>query len=49
MSSDILTRVKDKFVTVDGLRMRYIEEGQGPRRAAPARRVARLVGRCVHP
>jgi 4,5:9,10-diseco-3-hydroxy-5,9,17-trioxoandrosta-1(10),2-diene-4-oate hydrolase len=25
-----MTRVKDKFVTVDGLRLRYIEEGEGP-------------------
>jgi 4,5:9,10-diseco-3-hydroxy-5,9,17-trioxoandrosta-1(10),2-diene-4-oate hydrolase len=30
MSSDLMTRVKDKFVTVDGLRLRYIEEGDGP-------------------
>jgi pimeloyl-ACP methyl ester carboxylesterase len=30
MSSDLMTRVKDKYVTVDGLRLRYIEEGQGP-------------------
>ena len=30
MSSDTLTRVKDKFVTVDGLDTRYIEEGDGP-------------------
>jgi len=30
MSSDTLTRVNDKFVTVDGLRTRYIEVGQGP-------------------
>ena len=30
MSSDTLTRVKDKFVTVDGLNTRYIEEGEGP-------------------
>jgi pimeloyl-ACP methyl ester carboxylesterase len=29
MSSDTLARVKDKFVTVDGLRTRYIEEGSG--------------------
>ena len=29
MSSDTLTRVHDKFVTVDGLRTRYIEEGEG--------------------
>ena len=26
MSSDTITRVKDKFVTVDGLNTRYIEE-----------------------
>jgi len=25
-----MTRVKDKYITVDGLRLRYIEEGQGP-------------------
>src|SRR5262247_2562412 len=30
MSADALTRVKDKFVTIDGLKIRYIEEGQGP-------------------
>ena len=30
MSSDLMTRVEDKFVTVDGLRLRYIEEGEGP-------------------
>ena len=30
MSSDLMTRVEDKYVTVDGLRLRYIEEGQGP-------------------
>ena len=30
MSSDTLTRGKDKFVTVDGLNTRYIEEGDGP-------------------
>ena len=30
MTSDTLTRVKDKFVTVDGLDTRYIEEGDGP-------------------
>jgi pimeloyl-ACP methyl ester carboxylesterase len=30
MSSDLMTRVKDKFVTVDGLRLRYIEAGEGP-------------------
>jgi 2-hydroxy-6-oxonona-2,4-dienedioate hydrolase len=30
MSSDTLTRVHDKFVTVDGLNTRYIEDGEGP-------------------
>jgi pimeloyl-ACP methyl ester carboxylesterase len=30
MSSDLMTRVEDKFVTVDGLRLRYIEAGEGP-------------------
>ena len=30
MSSDLMTRVKDKFVTIDGLKLRYIEEGEGP-------------------
>src|SRR5258705_8459451 len=30
MSSDLMTRVKDKYVTVDGLKVRYIEEGEGP-------------------
>ena len=30
MSSDLMTRVKDKYVTVDGLKLRYIEEGEGP-------------------
>jgi pimeloyl-ACP methyl ester carboxylesterase len=30
MGADLKTRVKDKFVTVDGLRLRYIEEGEGP-------------------
>lgn len=30
MSSDLMTRVKDRYVTVDGLRLRYIEEGYGP-------------------
>jgi pimeloyl-ACP methyl ester carboxylesterase len=30
MTSDLMTRLKDKFVTVDGLRTRYIEEGEGP-------------------
>jgi len=29
MSSDTITKVKDKFVTVDGLNTRYIEEGAG--------------------
>ena len=30
MSADSMTRVKDKFAAVDGLRLRYIEEGEGP-------------------
>src|SRR6266699_2439594 len=30
MSSDLMTRVEDKFVTADGLRLRYIEAGVGP-------------------
>src|SRR5437762_12926517 len=30
MSSDLMIRVKDKYVTVDGLKLRYIEEGEGP-------------------
>ena len=30
MSTDLMTRFKDKFVTVDGLKLRYIEEGSGP-------------------
>ena len=30
MSSDLMTRPKDKYVTVDGLKLRYIEEGEGP-------------------
>src|SRR5215470_582980 len=30
MSTDLMTRVKDKFVTIDRLKLRYIEEGQGP-------------------
>jgi 4,5:9,10-diseco-3-hydroxy-5,9,17-trioxoandrosta-1(10),2-diene-4-oate hydrolase len=30
VSSDLMTRVKDRFVTVDGLKLRYIEEGEGP-------------------
>ena len=30
MSSDLMTRVKDKYVTVDGLKLRYIEEGIWP-------------------
>src|SRR3954464_3915591 len=29
MSSDLMTRVNDKYVTVDGLKLRYIEEGEG--------------------
>src|SRR5262249_36588605 len=30
MSTDLMTRVTDKYITVDGLRLRYIEEGNGP-------------------
>lgn len=30
MTADTMTRVKEKLVTVDGLRLRYIEEGEGP-------------------
>jgi len=30
MSNDLMTRVKDKFVIIDGLRIRYFEEGEGP-------------------
>jgi pimeloyl-ACP methyl ester carboxylesterase len=30
MSTGLMTRVNDKFVTVDGLRLRYLEEGRGP-------------------
>lgn len=30
MTTDLMTRVEDKFVTVDGLRTRYVEAGQGP-------------------
>jgi len=30
MSADLMTRVTDKFAAVDGLRLRYIEEGEGP-------------------
>ena len=30
MSSDLITRAQDRYVTVDGLRLRYIEEGRGP-------------------
>ena len=26
MSGDLMTRAKDKYVTVDGLHLRYIEE-----------------------
>jgi 4,5:9,10-diseco-3-hydroxy-5,9,17-trioxoandrosta-1(10),2-diene-4-oate hydrolase len=29
MSSDLMTRVEDNFITVDGLKIRYIEEGDG--------------------
>src|SRR5437763_11485994 len=30
MTTDVLTRLRDKFVAVDGLKIRYIEEGAGP-------------------
>jgi hypothetical protein len=30
MTNDLMTRVRDKSVTVDGLSLRYIEEGEGP-------------------
>ncbi|HXI99578.1 MAG TPA: alpha/beta hydrolase [Micropepsaceae bacterium] len=30
MSGDLMTRVEDNYVTVDGLKIRYIEEGDGP-------------------
>src|SRR3954471_1216196 len=30
MSSDLMTRVQDKLVSVDGLNLRYIEQGEGP-------------------
>jgi 4,5:9,10-diseco-3-hydroxy-5,9,17-trioxoandrosta-1(10),2-diene-4-oate hydrolase len=30
MSADLMARVEDKFVTIDGLRTRYIEAGEGP-------------------
>jgi 4,5:9,10-diseco-3-hydroxy-5,9,17-trioxoandrosta-1(10),2-diene-4-oate hydrolase len=30
MSTDLKSRVKDTFVTVDGLKLRYVEEGEGP-------------------
>jgi len=30
MSDALMTRMQDKFVTVDGLKLRYIEEGEGP-------------------
>ena len=30
MSTDVLARARDKYVTVDGLKLRYIEEGEGP-------------------
>jgi 4,5:9,10-diseco-3-hydroxy-5,9,17-trioxoandrosta-1(10),2-diene-4-oate hydrolase len=30
VSGDSMTRVEDNFVTVDGLKIRYIEEGDGP-------------------
>jgi 4,5:9,10-diseco-3-hydroxy-5,9,17-trioxoandrosta-1(10),2-diene-4-oate hydrolase len=30
MGADVKTKTEDKFVSVDGLRLRYIEEGAGP-------------------
>ncbi len=30
MSTELKAKAKDKFVTVDGLRLRYLEEGEGP-------------------
>jgi pimeloyl-ACP methyl ester carboxylesterase len=30
MNTDLITRVQDKFVTIDGFGVRYIEEGEGP-------------------
>src|ERR1700693_1912800 len=30
MSSVLMTRVQDKYVTIDALRLRYVEQGQGP-------------------
>src|SRR5438105_7073498 len=30
MAAEVLARVRDKYVTVDGLKLRYIEEGDGP-------------------
>lgn len=30
MSSDLMTRVQDRYVSVDGLKLRYIEQGEGP-------------------
>ncbi|HEY4134207.1 MAG TPA: alpha/beta hydrolase [Alphaproteobacteria bacterium] len=30
MTADVKTKPQDRYVTVDGLKMRYIEEGQGP-------------------
>jgi 4,5:9,10-diseco-3-hydroxy-5,9,17-trioxoandrosta-1(10),2-diene-4-oate hydrolase len=30
MSTDVKIRLADKFVTVDGLKLRYVEEGEGP-------------------
>jgi 4,5:9,10-diseco-3-hydroxy-5,9,17-trioxoandrosta-1(10),2-diene-4-oate hydrolase len=30
MATDVAMRVRDKYVTVDGLKLRYIEEGDGP-------------------
>ena len=30
MSMDVLARARDRYVTVDGLKLRYIEQGEGP-------------------
>ena len=30
MATELKSKIEDRYVTVDGLRLRYIEEGQGP-------------------
>ncbi len=47
MNADAANRLKNKFVTVDGLKLRYIEEGEGASGHSAAWRVARIIGRCV--